>query len=528
MKNSTQILVSGRYKLGAVLGEGGMGKVYAAVDTKLSRDVAIKYMKPEVMDEEGAIDGFMYECQLLGRLQHPGILPVTDSGVDDKGVPYCVMKVIKGQTLGELIFEHKKFSGQKRKDSLANLLTVYSKLCETLSFIHHKRYIHRDIKPDNIMVDEFGVVLLVDWGLARAMSTGDDRPDASKTSTGLIKGTPLYMSPEQVVSSSKVLDGRSDLFALGVILYEIVVGKTPFESNDAYAILAKIKKGKYTSPEKARSDVPPPLASIINKALMLDAEKRYKGTTELGADINAFLQGATVQAHKASLYEKLNIFLRQKPAIAGGIFTLFIMAFITIGFNQYHRYLKHNKLQVRYRDLKDISEHLSQSHIKVKTEHKRLQILNEASSGRDSGSKVSQELKYRKSLAKRSLTAIVLRRNIMELLKEEKKFFDNKINKEELQTLNVAKEVSIEHLDEMLHDDHFFRAHLFAAVYLTKEVQEVFLFSSKEQKKIEEVRERAFGKLQDECKQRYGQKYEDFNWDEELYVFIKQFGLNNR
>lgn len=330
--NDKSDLIGGRYKVGKKIGEGGMGRVHMAHDTRLDRDVAIKFLKSDVMEEEGSVEGFFYECTVLGRLEHPGVLPITDSGIDGNGIPYCVMKVVKGQTLGDLLHKHKSLNGKERQDSVIRLLRIFSKLCETLSFVHHEKYIHRDVKPDNIMVDKFGIVLLVDWGLARPMASADDRHDSSKTSTGLIKGTPLYMSPEQITSSSQTLDGRSDLFALGIILYEIIVGRTPFEAMDPYAILHKIKLGKYTPPEKARPDVPPPLASIINKTLSTETDGRYQTTAELGADINGFLDGSTVVAHTQDMTERFSTYLTNNPSMKGAMISIAIISLILCGY----------------------------------------------------------------------------------------------------------------------------------------------------------------------------------------------------
>jgi serine/threonine protein kinase len=521
-------LLAGRYKMGPIIGQGGMGTVYSALDTRLQRDVAIKFMKREVMNEDGVIESFKYESELLGALEHPGILPVIDSGIDETGIPYCVMKVIRGKTLGELIFEQSNMSGENRKHSVIRLLRIFSKLCETLAFIHHKGYIHRDIKPENIMVDEFGVVILVDWGLARAMSSGDNRPDASKTSTGLVKGTPLYMSPEQIVSSSAALDGRSDLFAMGVILYEVLVGKTPFDATDAYAILAKIKRGKFISPREARSDIPRPLESIVIKALEIEADKRYQSTAELGADVDSFLDGSSVEAHIPDLWERLSYWLKNYPEISGGILTLLFVLFVFAGIFGLNRYALNVKLEEQYRAFENANSTIDRLEREIKDKRATLALINSDDTNSTVEQRVGQELSYRKSLANKAALSFILQRNIMGLINEQKEFFGTEMNEAREKALKLSKESLIGQLNDMLADNNYFRTHYFCSLYLTDVRQKAFQWSGVEQDVLRGIQKEAFEKLKQECRNMYGADYPPFNWSEEIEELRQLYYLLNK
>jgi serine/threonine protein kinase len=531
MKNNHSqetILLAGRYKIGPIIGQGGMGTIFTALDTRLQREVAIKFMKTEAMHVDGAIESFMYESELLGALEHPGILPVIDSGVDEKGVPYYVMKVIKGRTLGQLIFEQSKMSGETRKESVVKLLRIFSQLCQTLAFVHYKRYIHRDVKPDNIMVDEFGVVILVDWGLARAMSAGDNRPDASKTSTGLVKGTPLYMSPEQIVNSSGALDGRSDLFAMGAILYEILVGKTPFDAIDALAILAKIKKGRYLSPRRARSDIPRPLESIVVKALELDANKRYQSTAALGADIDSFLDGSRVEAHSPDLWERLSFWLKNNPRMSVGILTFLFAFAIFAGIFGMARYTLHIRLEEQSQTFKNISNTIVMLEKEIQEKGNTLSIVNADGTNFSVEQKVAQELSYRKTLTIKSAFSLVLQRNIMSLINKQKEFYGTEMNEARERALKMSKEVSIDQLNDMSEGKNHFMTHYFCSLYLTDNIRRVFNWSDAELDNFRRLQKEAFEKLKQECKDKYGAEYPDFNWDEEVVELRRLYYLLNK
>jgi serine/threonine protein kinase len=365
------------------------------------------------------------------------------------------------------------------------------------------------------MVDEFGVVILVDWGLARAMSTGDNRPHASKTSTGFIKGTPLYMSPEQIVNSSGALDGRSDLFAMGVILYEILVGKTPFDATDAPAILAKIKKGKYLTPREVRSDIPRPLESIVVKALEIEADKRYQSTAELGADIDSFLEGSIVEAHIPNLWERLSLWLKNNPRISGGILTVVFLGAVFAGIFGLKRYTLHIKLEEQSEAFRNASSTIARLEKEIEDKRTTLSLLSAKGTNLSVEQKVAQELSYRKSLANKAALSFILQKNILGLINKQKEFYGTEMNEDCEEALNVYRQASIDQLNDMFTDKNYFRTHYFCFLYLSDDIGKLFSWRAADLDNLRRLQKEALDQLRKECMDKYGVNYLPFNWVEE-------------
>jgi serine/threonine protein kinase len=246
-----------RYQVEEEIGRGGMGVVYRAWDAQLERRVALK-----VMDAGYAINR---EARLLAQLEHPGLAPVYDDGTLPDGRIYYAMRLIQGQRLDEFL---------RHETSLPARLRLFEKVCEAVAFAHHRGVIHCDLKPQNIMVGEFGEVFVVDWGVARAID-GAPIPTA---------GTPPYMAPEQ--SNRQTLDARTDIFALGRILRDLI------------------------------TDPPPrPLAAIANKASAQDPADRYSNVSELAAEVGRFLDGLPVAAYRDTVPERLARFWRHNQVL---------------------------------------------------------------------------------------------------------------------------------------------------------------------------------------------------------------------
>ena len=279
----------GRYEIGAVVGQGGMGTVYLTRDCLLDREVALKVLRADVATPEAAAR-IRREARILARLEHPGIVPVHEVGTLADGRVYYVMKLVRGEPLETVV----------RGSSLPEVLRLFLRACETVAFAHANGVIHRDLKPSNIMVGAFGEVLVLDWGIARVV--GDPEParraaaDAAKpdeelsadpasapetdTSPGTILGTPGFMAPEQAQSWLDLVSPRTDVYALGAILRHLV---------------------GLTAPS---GGVPRPLASIWNRAMRVDAAERYPAATDLAAEVTRFLDGAPVEAHRETLAER--------------------------------------------------------------------------------------------------------------------------------------------------------------------------------------------------------------------------------
>jgi len=265
-----------RYRLVGRLGAGGMGAVYLVEDPELERRVALKLL--DTPDACGDLARrLLREARVLARLEHPGIVPVHDVGTLGDGRIYYTMKYVAGVRLDRLD------AGM----GLAERLRLFLRIVEAVSFAHSHGILHRDLKPANVMVGHFGEVLVLDWGLAKltgASAAAESRaspaafPDPSRTGHGAVLGTPGYMPPEQASGASESVDVRADVYALGAILRELIV--------------------------VPGTQTPPALQAIVRRATSPDPAARYGGARELGDDVERFLDGLAVSAHREHPFER--------------------------------------------------------------------------------------------------------------------------------------------------------------------------------------------------------------------------------
>lgn len=265
--------LAGRYRLGRQLGAGGMAMVYLAEDLKHDRTVAIKVMRQDVSQSLGR-DRFLREIQLAARLTHPHILPLYDSGEVD-GILYFVMPVMQGQTLRERL-------AAQRTLPLAEALRIAAEVADALDYAHRQDIVHRDIKPENILLHE-GHAIVADFGIGKALAAASNG-DATVTQMGVTVGTPAYLSPEQAVGDA--LDGRSDLFALGCVLYEMLTGDLAFSGPTVQAVIAKRLAQSPPAVTDLRPEVPPAVAAAVARLLQRDRQARFA----TGADVVAVLR----------------------------------------------------------------------------------------------------------------------------------------------------------------------------------------------------------------------------------------------
>ena len=250
----------GRYEILRELGQGAMGVVYLGRDPKINREVAIKTLSYSSVEQdlfEEFRERFLREAEAAGRLAHPNIVTIFDVG-EEHDMAYMAMELLKG---GDLL-------GYCRKGSLMPVDQVLEKLAsvaDALEYAHSNGVVHRDIKPDNIILLDDGQVKVADFGIARVMS-------ASETQTGVLLGTPSYMSPEQVEGTK--VDGRSDLFSLGIVMYEMLSGEKPFKGDNLTNMMYAISNVSYTPLKKVTTDVPDCCSRIINKLLVKNPQKR--------------------------------------------------------------------------------------------------------------------------------------------------------------------------------------------------------------------------------------------------------------
>jgi serine/threonine protein kinase len=258
----------GKYEVIQQLGEGGMGAVYKAVDPYLQRTVAIKVLKSDLSSDHDLQDRFYREARATALLRHPNIVAIYDMGGEDNFF-YQVMEFVEGSTLDRLIQENRPLS-------LPQKLNIIIEVCQGLAHAHRNAIVHRDIKPSNIMVSNDGTVRIVDFGIARLA-------DDSHTRTGQFLGTMAYISPEQL--NAEPIDGRSDIFCTGIVLYKLLTLHLPFESDSLENMVLKILRNSPTPLGTYLAEYPPELEAILNKALAKSKHERYRDALELAGDL---------------------------------------------------------------------------------------------------------------------------------------------------------------------------------------------------------------------------------------------------
>jgi beta-lactam-binding protein with PASTA domain/predicted Ser/Thr protein kinase len=277
----SQSVLGGRYRLEASIGTGGMAQVFRGVDGTLDRTVAIKILAPRFASDPSFVDRFRREAQAAARLNHPNIVNVYDTGVDGD-TNYIVMEYVEGRTLAEYL-------GTGGTLAPAKAAEIAEKVAEALAAAHAQGVIHRDIKPANIMVTRDGRVKVMDFGIARLVAGPD-----TVEQTAAVLGTAAYLSPEQ--AQGQTVDARSDLYSLGVVLYEMLTGKPPFTGDSAMAVAYKHVQESPVTPSALNHDVPPPLDAVVMRALAKNPANRYQSAGEFRDDLRRVIAGQQVEA----------------------------------------------------------------------------------------------------------------------------------------------------------------------------------------------------------------------------------------
>src|SRR5690242_6997871 len=276
--------LSGRYRLEARIGSGGMSTVYRALDETLQRRVAIKLMNREVASDSDQLERFRREARAVAQLSHPHVVGVIDAG-EDEGRPYIVFECVEGETLKDRI-------RRRGRLPIPEAVAYAIEIARALGAAHARHIVHRDVKPQNVLIDEEGSAKVTDFGIARTLE------EESLTADGRVLGTTDYVSPEQALGQP--VTGQSDLYSLGVVLYEMLTGEVPFRGENQVAVAMKHVRETIPDVQLKRPEVSAALASVVDTATAKRVENRYADDAELIADLEDVLAIETARAGGAT------------------------------------------------------------------------------------------------------------------------------------------------------------------------------------------------------------------------------------
>jgi hypothetical protein len=282
---SESIVTGGeRFVAARVIGEGGMGRVREALDRQFSRSVAIKQLRSDRISD-AARERFATEALVTGNLEHPGVPPVYERGMLADGSPYYAMRLVRGRTLHDAIAEAPGLAGRLR------LVSVVAKIAHTIAFAHERGVVHRDLKPENIVLGKHGEAIVLDWGIAKvrgmpstdasATGPGLSGGGASQTGYGSVMGTPAYMAPEQARGEIDRIDERTDVFALGAILYQILTGRPPYAGTLVTEVIDRAKEARFEPVLTVERAAPAALARLCERAMARAPDDRFQSAVEL-------------------------------------------------------------------------------------------------------------------------------------------------------------------------------------------------------------------------------------------------------
>jgi serine/threonine-protein kinase len=338
---------SGRYTLAHLHATGGIGRVWLARDASLGRDVALKELRPERAGQPGLWARFLREAKVTGQLEHPGIVPVYEVGrrSDDQGLFYT-MRFVRGRTLAEAAraYHERRGRGEAGRLELRELLTAFVGLCQAVAYAHSRGVLHRDLKPQNVVLGDYGEVVLLDWGLAKV--TGETDADTvpqrlpvtlagegsrDETVAGQVLGTPAYMAPEQAEGRLDLLDARTDVYGLGAVLYQVLSGQPPFRGDDTTAVLRQVVHDAPSPPRATVPAVPRALEAVCLKALAKKQADRYGTAKELAEDVKRYLADEPVSAYRDPWTTRLTRWGRRHRTLAASAAVLVLAALLGLG-----------------------------------------------------------------------------------------------------------------------------------------------------------------------------------------------------
>jgi tetratricopeptide (TPR) repeat protein/tRNA A-37 threonylcarbamoyl transferase component Bud32 len=341
------LLSRSRYRPVSFHARGGMGEIWLGEDESIGRKVAIKKLRS---GRESQVGRFLVEAQITGQLEHPSVVPLHDMGVDDGGHPFYIMKFIKGQRLKDAIaaFHDSKPSADWPNDvGFRRLLETFVSICNVVAYAHSKGVLHRDIKPDNVMLGSYGETMVVDWGLAKVIGQSDAPVESnvrlsgvSSTATqdGAVVGSPFYMPPEGAEGRPDAVDQSSDVYLLGATLYETLTAKPPRVGSSSLELIDLARYSRPTNPRKIDPKIPCALEAICLKAMAFNKADRYETPLAVANDVERFLAGAPTDAYREPWRARVGRWVRRhRRAILANITVLAVVLLSGFALQSYRR-----------------------------------------------------------------------------------------------------------------------------------------------------------------------------------------------
>jgi tRNA A-37 threonylcarbamoyl transferase component Bud32/Tfp pilus assembly protein PilF len=340
---------AGRFRILRPHATGGLGQVSVALDSELRRQVALKEIRPEHADNPAARARFLLEAEVTGQLEHPGVVPVYGLGSYPGGRPFYAMRFVQGDSLHDAIRQYHQGAPASGGQPLAfrRLLGRFVDVCNAAAYAHSKGVLHRDLKPGNVLLGPYGETLVVDWGLAKRVGSGQWTVGSTEeevsqepvpllptahcalpTVEGQVLGTPAYMAPEQAAGAVECLGPATDVYGLGATLYHLLTGRAPIEGNVAADILPRVRKGDFPRPRQVKPEVPAALEAVCQKAMALRPEDRYASPRALGEELERWLADEPVQAYPEPLPVRLRRQARRHPAALAAVAGLLLAGLV--------------------------------------------------------------------------------------------------------------------------------------------------------------------------------------------------------
>jgi serine/threonine-protein kinase len=332
-----------RYTLTRLHAKGGIGQVWLARDEDIGRDVALKELRPDRGDSPSAAARFLEEAKVTGQLEHPGIVPVYELVQPREGQPCYAMRFVGGRTLADAIkdYHRRRQAGEVGPLDLRQLLSAFVGVCNAVAYAHSRGVLHRDLKPHNVALGDFGEVLVLDWGLAKVVGKPEEptsllpvsvgqEDSREETRQGQVLGTPAYMAPEQAEGRVDLMDPRSDVYGLGAVLYEVLAGEPPFGGSDTPEVLKRVVQEPPVPPRQRVAATPLALQAVCLKALAKEREGRYASARELAREVEHFLADEPVAAYREPWRVRLGRWARHHRPLVAAAAALLLTATVAL------------------------------------------------------------------------------------------------------------------------------------------------------------------------------------------------------